>query len=390
MKEIYRAYKYRIYPNKAQKELINKTFGCCRFVYNFCRAEQKKQEDMWQLVKEMQQQGYCFNDYKSKFFNRFENIKFITELKKTYTWLKEADNTALQSSVENLAKAYYKYYKKQGGKPKFKSKKNPVQSYITKYNKTNSGGTIRVIGNYIRIAKVGSLKFRDKSRPMGQIVNAVISKENNKYYISLNCKNVLVQEFEKTNKNIGIDLGICDFAILSNGIKISNKKFYENQEENLDRLQRQLSRKQIGSNRWRKAKIKVGKLQTHIANQRKDFLQKLTTNIVKQFDTICIEDLEVSKMKETDKNERNKRISDLGFYEFRRQLQYKCEWYGKILSVINRYYPSSQICNCCGHRSEKKDETIREWICENCGTKLDRDTNASINILKEGLRMLTV
>ena len=171
----------------------------------------------------------------------------------------------------------------------------------------------------------------------------VYKTENNKAYISLNCKNVLVQEFEKTNKNIGIDLGICNFVILSNGIKISNKKFYDNQEENLDRLQRQLSRKQIGSNRWRKAKIKVGKLQTHIANKRKDFLQKLTTNIVKQFDTICIEDLEVSKMKETDKNKRNKRISDLGFYEFRRQLQYKCEWYGKKLYVIDRYYPSTKI-----------------------------------------------
>ena len=389
MKEIIKSYKFRIYPNKNQKTLIHKTFGCTRFVYNFAKAWQKREEDMWITVKQMQDLGYPFQDYKSKYFKKYESIGFIPELKKNYPWLKEVDNTALQNSIKRLDSAYSRYYKKQGGKPKFKSKKNPIQSYTSNCNYDKKGhSSIAIIGNYIKLPKIGAIKFRDKSRPEGKIQTATVSYEAGKYYVSLSCKEVYIEEFSKTNQNIGIDLGIVDFAILSNGDKIPNHRFYEKQLNKLARLHKELSRKQKDSKNRKKAKIKLGKLYQKISNQRKDFLNKLTTNLVKQYDIICIEDLNVSAMKETDNSKRNMRVSDVSWYEFKRQLAYKCEWYGKKLSIVDRYFPSSQICSCCGKRDKKKDVSIREWICPNYGAKLDRDINASINILNEGLRIL--
>lgn len=381
-----KAYKYRLYPNKAQKELIDKTFGCCRFVYNFARGQQKKEEDMWSKVKDMQQQGYPFQDYKSKFFNKVENVNAVKELKKNYVWLSEVDSIALQSSIENLASAYDKYYKKQGGKPIFKSKKkNDVRSYTTKCVNNN----IRIIGNYIKLPKLNVVKVKAHISFSGKIKKATISKTSaNKYYVSLTVDTNDIVPLEKTNKNVGVDLGITDFAILSNGIKIPNNHFMEKQLKKLDKAGKQLSRKTIGSSNFAKAKLKVAKIHEKISNQRKDFLNKITYNLVKQFDVVCIEDLDVSALKETDNSKRNMRVSDVSWHEFKRQLTYKCKWYGKTLSITDRYFASSQICSCCGKRDKKKDVSIREWICPNCGAKLDRDINASINILKEGLRIL--
>lgn len=381
-----KAYKYRLYPNKAQKELIDKTFGCCRFVYNFARGQQKKEEDMWSKVKDMQQQGYPFQDYKSKFFNKVENVNAVKELKKNYVWLSEVDSIALQSSIENLASAYDKYYKKQGGKPIFKSKKkNDVTSYTTKCVNNN----IRIIGNYIKLPKLNVVKVKAHISFSGKIKKATISKTSaNKYYVSLTVDTNDIVPLEKTNKNVGVDLGITDFAILSNGIKIPNNHFMEKQLKKLDKAGKQLSRKTIGSSNFAKAKLKVAKIHEKISNQRKDFLNKITYNLVKQFDVVCIEDLDVSALKETDNSKRNMRVSDVSWHEFKRQLTYKCKWYGKRLSITDRYFASSQICSCCGKRDKKKDVSIREWICPNCGGKLDRDINASINILKEGLRIL--
>lgn len=381
-----KAYKYRLYPNKAQKELIDKTFGCCRFVYNFARGQQKKEEDMWSKVKDMQQQGYPFQDYKSKFFNKVENVNAVKELKKNYVWLSEVDSIALQSSIENLASAYDKYQKKQGGKPIFKSKKkNDVRSYTTKCVNNN----IRIIGNYIKLPKLNVVKVKAHISFSGKIKKATISKTSaNKYYVSLTVDTNDIVPLEKTNKNVGVDLGITDFGILSNGIKIPNNHFMEKQLKKLDKAGKQLSRKTIGSSNFAKAKLKVAKIHEKISNQRKDFLNKITYNLVKQFDVVCIEDLEVSALKETDNSKRNMRVSDVSWHEFKRQLTYKCKWYGKTLSITDRYFASSQICSCCGKRDKKKDVSIREWICPNCGAKLDRDINASINILKEGLRIL--
>ena len=313
--------------------------------------------------------------------------KDLTNLKKDLEWLKEVDSVGLQSSLKDLDYAYQKFFKEHTGYPKFKSKKNRYKSYKTK----NTNNCLDFINKHIKIPKLGLVKVRDKQIPQGRILNATISQEpNGHYYCSLCCTDVEFEQLSKTNKNVGIDLGICDFAILSDGIKIENPKFYEQSEKKLAKLQRELSRKTIGSSRWEKARLKVAKLQKHIANQRNDFLQKLTTTIVSNYDVIAIEDLDVKSMKETDSKTRNKRVVDVSWSEFRRMLTYKSQWYGKELSVIDRYYPSSQICHVCGHRDGKKSEDIRFWICPHCHSELDRDINASINILNEGLRLLSV
>ena len=369
-----KAFKYRIYPNKKQQELIQKTFGCCRYVYNYF------------LDKKI-------TEYKEnkKSLSFYDTSKMLTQLKKENEWLKEPDKCSLQNSLKNLDNAYQKFFKEHIGYPKFKSKKNRYQSYTTSYMKTTAGGNIRFENKHIKLPKLGCVKIRDKQIPQGRILNATISQEpNGHYYCSLCCADIEFPQYPKTNKNVGIDLGIVDFAILSDGVKIKNPRFYEKSEKKLAKLQRELLRKTIGGSNWNKARIKVANLQKHISNQRKDFLQKLTTNLVKQYDIICIEDLDVQSMKSTDSNVRNKHVNDVSWSEFRRMLTYKSTWYGKILSVIDRYFPSSQICHCCGVNGGKKSVEIRYWICSNCGSKLDRDNNASINILNEGLRILSV
>lgn len=367
-----KAYKYRIYPNKKQQELIQKTFGCVRFVYNYFLDKRKTEY-------EKNNKSLSYNDMS----------KMLTQLKKELVWLKEPDKDSLQKALKDLDMAYQKFFKEHGGYPKFKSKKNRYKSYRTSYTKTSAGGNIMFINKHIKLPKLGLVKVRDKQIPQGKILNATISQEpNGHYYCSICCTDVEFTQYPKTNKSVGIDLGLTDFAIFSDGIKIENPRFYEKSEEKLAELQRELSRKTIGSNRWNKVRIKVANIQSHISNQRTDFLQKLTTEIITTYDVISIEDLDVKSMKETDSKIRNKRVGDISWSEFRRMLTYKSQWYGKELSVIDRYFPSSQICHCCGHRDGKKSEDIRIWICPKCHSELDRDINASINILNEGLRIL--
>ncbi len=381
-----KAYKYRIYPNQEQKELIEKTFGCCRFVYNFCRAEQKKQEEMWTTVKEMQQQGYPLQDYKSRYFNKFENVNALKELKTHYLFLQEVDSIALQSSIENLATAYEKYYKKQGGKPRFKSKKRKgVTSYTTKCVNHN----IEVIGKNIKLPKLKKVKAKIHRSFRGNIKQATVSKTpTNQYYVSLTVETNDILPLEKTNQKVGVDLGLVDFVTLSTGKKIANQHFLEKQRKKLEQAQKELSRKTIGSSNFEKTKRKVAKIHEKIRNQRKDFIHKISYQLVKEYDIICMEDLAISELKETDSRKRNQRVSDIGWYEFKREVEYKCNWYGKRWSMIDRYYPSSQICSRCGYRDRKKEERIRSWICPKCQARLDRDINASVNILNEGLRIL--
>lgn len=369
-----KAYKYRIYPNKKQQELIQKTFGCARFVYNYFLDLR---------INEYQ------NNNKSLSYN--DTSKLLTQLKKELLWLKEPDKDSLQKSLKDLDMAYQKFFKEHSGFPKFKSKKDRHKSYRTSYTKTTSGGNIQFCDKNIKLPKLGMVKTRDKQIPQGRILNATISQEpNGHYYCSICCTDVILTQYQKTNKNVGIDLGIVDFAIFSDGIKIDNPRFYEKSEKKLAKLQRELSRKSKGGSNWNKARLKVAKLQKHTSNQRNDFLHKLTTSIVKDYDIVSIEDLCVKAMKETDNTTRNKRVGDVSWYEFRRQITYKCNWYGKTLSVIDRYFPSSQICHVCGHRDGKKSEDIRNWVCPHCNSELDRDINAAINICNEGLRLLSI
>ena len=367
MTEVLKAYKFRIYPDQEQQTKLNQTFGCVRFVWNALTAN--------------------FNAYGTDAY-----VERLTEkkLKENNDFLSEVSSTALQQKnrdfVETAKQFFNKTRKTKIGRMKLKKKNSSRESFrlpdTTRFKLNQETKTIR-------LEKIGFVPVvLDRAIPTDADYRSVtVSKTpTGKYFVSVLVK-INVDLLPSTGKSVGIDLGLKDLFIFSNGDVVNNPRWYRESQSKLAKAQRHLSRKQKGSKRYEKQRIKVAKVHEKITNQRKHFLHRMSSALVREFDFIFSEDLNVDGMRKT--MNLGKSVSDAGWGEFIRQLEYKSQWYGKTFFKIDRFYASSQICSSCGHKDGKKDLNVREWTCSNCGTHHDRDLNAATNVLLKGYSDMT-
>ncbi|PYE38339.1 IS200/IS605 family element RNA-guided endonuclease TnpB [Psychrobacter fozii] len=366
--QILKAHKVRLYPNEDQQIFFAKSFGCSRFIWN-------------------KMLGDKIDHYKA---TKTTLNNTPAQYKKEFEWLKEVDSLALANVQQQLRGAYNKFFKQSSGFPNFK-KKGIRDSYTT----NNQKGTVAITDSTVKLPKIGHINAKFPDKINGLIKSATINRTpSGRYYVSLLVETI-VNALPKTQSNIGIDLGLTDFIVLSDGTKVANPKFLSKLQDKLARAQKILAkrraiakadqRKLSESRNYQKQKLKVAKVYEKITNTRKDFLHKLSFNIIKNHDVIAIEDLNVKGMVKNRKLA--KAISDSSWSSFTTMLAYKAEWYGKTLVKIDRWYPSSKTCSNCGHLLTKAELplSVRSWNCPSCLQENDRDLNASINILNQGL-----
>ena len=367
-----RAYKFRMYPNIEQIELINKTIGCARLVYNIMLSKKKDNSKL----------------------GKFDMIKEIPKLYKEYPFLKEVDSCSLRCAVFDLENGLKKYYKRQGGYPRFK-KKGVKDSYrtncirSTRENKLYENIKIDLKEKTITLPKLKEVKirgYRNLEYIKGKIINATIEHIANKYYVSVCVEEEIPYVKTDTTLAIGIDMGIKSLITTSDGISYGNPNYIKKYERKIKGLQKGLSRKIKGSSNYNKYKIKIQEVYRKLQNSRRKTNEEIVSKIIKDNDIIVTEDLNIHNMIENADKTLRKNILNSTMSDIIRRLKYKCKWLNKKLIQVNRYYASSQICSCCGHKDKKmKDIKIREYRCSKCGIEIERDINASINIMYEGL-----
>ena len=370
---MFKSYKYRIYPSKQQEQLIQNTFGCCRFVYNQILAYKRNKYEN----EKIKLSRIDCNNWKNRV------------LKKEYSWLNDVDKCALDNAVINVDFAYQKFFKEHAGYPKFKSKKDNKKSYKTDCMYSGRPSIeVSFENNKIKLPKLKWVKAKVHREFEGKIKSATISQNpSGKYFVSILVDTEHIP-MKFTGNIVGIDLGIKDLLITSDGEKIDNIRTTKKYEDKLAKEQRKLSHKQKGSKNYDKQRIKVAKIYEKIHNTRVDNLHKTSYRLVCENQVIISEDLAVSNMVKN--HYLAKAIQDCGWGELTRQINYKSEWNNRQYIKIGRFTKSSQPCNVCGYTNPKtKDLSVREWTCPNCGAVHDRDINAAINILNEGIKLLS-